>query len=185
MIISSLDFANALVYIVSFITMDSRPIILRLCVLTAGKSTIQRMTIPTNLDAIQSAKRRGWSLWRIFCAISQSCPFCGASDILLNLYPCELKTFGVTLKSSEHVFQYLKAVRSWDIPSANAIQSASVAKKPKAIWTQKELIRSRQNQKDWNIATSTRWLNWCVIYIYIHWMVMAVSQTWWPLSRQM
>ena len=53
-------------------------------------------------------------------------------DILLNLYPYELKTFRVTHKSSEHAFQYAKAVRSWDIPRANAIQSASVPKRAKS-----------------------------------------------------
>ena len=48
-------------------------------------------------------------------------PFAGASDVLSNFYPWELKAFGVTHKSSEHAFQYVKAVRSGD----NAIKSAS------------------------------------------------------------
>ena len=61
-------------------------------------------------------------------------------DILLNLYPCELKTLRVTRKSSERAFQYVKAVRSWDIPSANAIQSAPVAKRAK-----KELTGRKKN----------------------------------------
>ena len=60
-------------------------------------------------------------------------PFAGASDVLSNFYPCELKAFGVTHRSSEHAFQYVKAVRSGDIPRANAIQSAPTALDAKRI----------------------------------------------------
>lgn len=60
-------------------------------------------------------------------------PFAGASDTLSNFFPCEIKAFGVTHKSSEHAFQYVKAVRSGDIPKANAIQSATTALDAKKI----------------------------------------------------
>ena len=47
----------------------------------------------------------------------------GASDVLSNFYPYDLKAFLVTHKSSEQGFQYVKAVYGADIPRANAIQS--------------------------------------------------------------
>lgn len=53
--------------------------------------------------------------------------FCGATDVLSNFYPCQLDIFGVTHKSAEHVFKYMKAVRCGDLDSANAIKVANDA----------------------------------------------------------
>jgi ribA/ribD-fused uncharacterized protein len=47
--------------------------------------------------------------------------------VLSSFYPCDLKAFGVSHKSSEHAFQYVKAVRSGDMTKANAIQTAPTA----------------------------------------------------------
>ena len=60
-------------------------------------------------------------------------PFSGASDFRSNFYPCELKPFGFTHRSFEHAFQYVKAVRSGDIPRANDIQSEPTALDAKRI----------------------------------------------------
>lgn len=44
-----------------------------------------------------------------------------------SFYPCELEIFGVKHKSTEHAFQYIKAVRCGDLDSANAIAKADEA----------------------------------------------------------
>ena len=60
-------------------------------------------------------------------------PFAGASDVLSNFYPCEVKVFGTVHKSAEHAYQYVKAVRGGDIPKAQEIQSAHSAFAAKQI----------------------------------------------------
>uniref|UniRef100_K1Q4V6 Protein sidekick-2 n=1 Tax=Magallana gigas TaxID=29159 RepID=K1Q4V6_MAGGI len=52
---------------------------------------------------------------------------------LSNFYPCELNVFGISHKSAEHAFQYIKAMRSGDIPRATSIQSAATALDAKKI----------------------------------------------------
>ena len=53
--------------------------------------------------------------------------FCGSDDILSNFYPCKLSLHGVEHKSSEHAFQYTKAMRCGDLDGAKSIQNASDA----------------------------------------------------------
>ena len=54
-------------------------------------------------------------------------PFCGADDVLYNIYSCVLDIFGIKHKSAEHAFQYIKAVRCGDLDSANYIKDADDA----------------------------------------------------------
>lgn len=60
-------------------------------------------------------------------------PFAGRDNCLSNFYPCELNVFGISHKSAEHAFQYIKAMRSGDIPRATSIQSAATALDAKKI----------------------------------------------------
>lgn len=60
-------------------------------------------------------------------------PFSGKDDILSNFHLNDIKVFGVEHKSSEHAYQYVKAVRSGDIPRATAIQAAPTALDAKQI----------------------------------------------------
>lgn len=60
-------------------------------------------------------------------------PFAGQDNCLSNFFPCDLQVFGVNHKSAEHAFQYVKAMRSGDIPRASAIQVAKSALDAKKI----------------------------------------------------
>ena len=60
-------------------------------------------------------------------------PFAGQDNCLSNFFPCDLKLFGVNHKSAEHAFQYVKAMRSGDLPRASAIQVAKSALDAKKI----------------------------------------------------
>lgn len=53
--------------------------------------------------------------------------FAGHDNPLSNFYPCFLNVFGVNHHSSEHAFQYVKAIRCGDIQKAQAIQEAETA----------------------------------------------------------
>lgn len=59
--------------------------------------------------------------------------FAGQDNCLSNFYPCNINVFGVSHRSAEHAFQYVKAMRSGDIPKATAIQSAKSALDAKKI----------------------------------------------------
>lgn len=59
--------------------------------------------------------------------------FAGQDNCLSNFYPCNINVFGVSHRSAEHAFQYVKAMRSGDIPRATAIQSAKSALDAKKI----------------------------------------------------
>lgn len=43
-------------------------------------------------------------------------PFAGHSNCLSNLFPCEIKVFGISHRSAEHAYQYVKAMCSGDVP---------------------------------------------------------------------
>ena len=60
-------------------------------------------------------------------------PFSGHDNILSNFFPCELKVFGHTHSSSEHAYQYAKAIRCGDIPKASVIRDARTALDAKRI----------------------------------------------------
>ena len=60
-------------------------------------------------------------------------PFQGFEDPLSNYYPCELKVFGVEVKSAEHGYQYSKAIQSGHDDVANHILSAKTALQAKRI----------------------------------------------------
>ena len=60
-------------------------------------------------------------------------PFVGQDNCLSNFFPCDINVFGVMHKSAEHAFQYVKAMRSGDIPRATAIQAAKSALDAKKI----------------------------------------------------
>ena len=60
-------------------------------------------------------------------------PFAGESNCLSNFYPCEINIFGLKHRSAEHAYQYVKAMRSGDIPRATEIQSAKSALDAKKI----------------------------------------------------
>ena len=51
-------------------------------------------------------------------------PFNGAGDVLSNFYPCDLDIYGVTHKSAEHAYQYIKSLRCGDLESANKIKES-------------------------------------------------------------
>ena len=59
--------------------------------------------------------------------------FAGKDNVLSNFYACEINVFGITHKSAEHGFQYVKAMRSGDVPRATAIQEAATALDAKKI----------------------------------------------------
>ena len=61
-------------------------------------------------------------------------PFVGQDNCLSNFFPCDINVFGVMHKSAEHAFQYVKAMRSGDIPRATAIQAAKSALDAKKNW---------------------------------------------------
>ena len=74
--------------------------------------------------------------------------FAGPDNPLSNFYPCFLNVFGVNHHSSEHAFQYVKAIRCGDIQKAQAIQEAETAldakKLGKDITNTDEFISKRQ-----------------------------------------
>ena len=59
--------------------------------------------------------------------------FKGADHILSNLYSCTLIYQGVTFASSEHLYQYCKAVEHSDFYLAKLILEAQTAKESKSI----------------------------------------------------
>lgn len=70
-------------------------------------------------------------------------PVQGKDDILSNFYPCQFNIFGIQAQSSEHAYQYTKAVRRGEIDQAKKIcesRNASEAKyqsrflKPSTTW---------------------------------------------------
>lgn len=54
--------------------------------------------------------------------------FNGEENILSNFFPCELNIYGVTHKSAEHAFQYLKDVRCGGMDGVKLIQEAKAAR---------------------------------------------------------
>ena len=60
-------------------------------------------------------------------------PFSGKDNTLSKFYPADIKVFGIQHKSSEHAYQYVKAMRSGDVPRATAIQEAPSALDAKLI----------------------------------------------------
>lgn len=60
-------------------------------------------------------------------------PFSGEKSCLSNFFPCDISIFGHNHKSAEHAYQYVKAMRSGDVPRASAIQSAKSALEAKKI----------------------------------------------------
>ena len=53
--------------------------------------------------------------------------FFGKDNVLSNFYPCQINIFGVTHKSAEHALQYVKSMRSGEVPRATAVQEAATA----------------------------------------------------------
>ena len=68
--------------------------------------------------------------------------FSGQDNILSNFHLNEITVFGVEHKSSEHAYQYVKAMRSGDLPRATAIQAAPTALDAKQIG--KNVLASQQ-----------------------------------------
>ena len=62
--------------------------------------------------------------------------FFGKDNVLSNFYPCQINIFGVTHKSAEHALQYVKSMRSGDVPRATAVQEAATALDAKKIGQQ-------------------------------------------------
>jgi predicted NAD-dependent protein-ADP-ribosyltransferase YbiA (DUF1768 family) len=78
----------------------------------------------------------GSKVFRVSPPLSQvSTPiyFKGADHILSNLYSCTLIYQGVTFASSEHLYQYRKAVEHFDFYLAKLILEAQTAKESKSI----------------------------------------------------
>ncbi len=48
----------------------------------------------------------------------------GKEDVLSNFYPCDIKIFGMNMKSAEHAYQYSKAIRRGDLDQAKKIADA-------------------------------------------------------------
>ena len=53
--------------------------------------------------------------------------FQGKDDILSNFYPCEINCHGILVKLSQHAYQYVKAIRSGDLETAQNIKNAPTA----------------------------------------------------------
>lgn len=53
--------------------------------------------------------------------------FQGSNDILSNFYPCNINMHGILAKSSEHAYQYVKAIRRGRLDIATKIKNASNA----------------------------------------------------------
>ena len=70
--------------------------------------------------------------------------FNGKDMVLSNFYPCTIDVFGVKHRSTEHAFQYVKALRCGDLPRATAIQEARTAIDARRIG--KEITVSEQFQ---------------------------------------
>ena len=62
--------------------------------------------------------------------------FSGKKNEIYNFYPCDLNLFGLRQRSAEHAFQYVKAMRSGDVPRPTAIQSATRALDAKKLGSQ-------------------------------------------------
>ena len=62
--------------------------------------------------------------------------FNGNDNALSNFFPCEFEAFGIKHRSSEHAFQYVKALRCVDLPRATDIQAAQTALDAKNIGKQ-------------------------------------------------
>lgn len=60
-------------------------------------------------------------------------PFSGEKNCLSNFFPCDITIFGHNHISAEHAYQYVKAMRSGDLPRASASQSAKSALEAKMI----------------------------------------------------
>ncbi|XP_052105053.1 uncharacterized protein LOC127738033 [Mytilus californianus] len=68
--------------------------------------------------------------------------FKGAGHVLSNFYPCILTFQGLTFSSSEHLYQYRKAVEHSDFHLAHLIRSASTAKDCKVL---SKHVKTNQN----------------------------------------
>ena len=53
--------------------------------------------------------------------------FQGADDILSNFYPCQIRCHGIIAKSSEHAYNYVKAIRRGSPEVALAVKDAPTA----------------------------------------------------------
>ena len=62
--------------------------------------------------------------------------FFGKDNVLSNFYPCQINIFGVTHKSAEHALQYVKSMRSGDVPRATVVQEAATGLDAKKIGQQ-------------------------------------------------
>ena len=53
--------------------------------------------------------------------------FNGKSNVLSNLYECQISVFGLQFTSSEQAYQYARAIRCGDLPKAEAIRETRTA----------------------------------------------------------
>ena len=58
---------------------------------------------------------------------------CGRDSVLSNFHKCEIDIFGMKHKSSEHAFQYVKAMRSGDLVRANLVRECKTALDAKKV----------------------------------------------------
>ena len=106
-------------------------------------SKVSRLSSPvskvyggTKVSSPVSQVSSGSKVFRVSPPLSQvSTPiyFKGADHILSNLYSCTLIYQGVTFASSEHLYQYCKAVEHSDFYLAKLILEAQTTKESKSI----------------------------------------------------
>lgn len=69
----------------------------------------------------------------------------GKDDPLSNFFPCEMRVFGMSVKSAEHAYQYSKAVRRGELDQAKLILDAGHAAEAKR---QARYLKPDPNWKD-------------------------------------
>lgn len=74
--------------------------------------------------------------------------FGGKDDPLSNFYECEIKIFGFNHPTSEHAFQYAKAIRSGDMLRATSIREAATPLEAKRIGKQVTTSDQWEDTKD-------------------------------------
>ena len=87
----------------------------------------------TSPKACHQCRSQGHKPGDAVCEAIKSTPhkkvtaFQGADDVLSNFYPCEIKCHGIIAKSSEHAYNYVKAIRRGSPELAQAIKDAPTA----------------------------------------------------------
>lgn len=103
--------------------------------------------------ACKSCRKPGHTLGDDVCdatratAYKQITVFQGKDDVLSNFYPCEINCHGILAKSSEHAYQYVKAIRRGELDVAKNVKDAPTAYLAKQAGNKLPYCKNWNNQK--------------------------------------